>query len=226
LKYWILTSIILLSGTLTSTAFAEEQTEECIFTGFLEKSWMYYAETPWIRGSVINCDTAHTVTQRLLQQDRIHVQILTIDGQIIGDNLRGEYDYHYDVYREGNSQGNFFNDKVPSVTINPNEYFFYMPSINSLHFDHRGIYQIQISYNEHVKILYFAVLNPNVWYEDPEYCVDINENIEQLILKIKNMKKQSSLFLETDRVTEYKQHLKKITELENDLKNLKDCKYY
>jgi len=42
-----------------------------------------------------------------------------------------------------------------------------MPQIHSLDFEHRGLYQIEITYNEEVRTVWFAVFDPDKWYQDP-----------------------------------------------------------
>lgn len=48
-----------------------------------------------------------------------------------------------------------------------------MPLINELEFEHRGIYQIELTYINEVRTIWFAVLDPDIWYEDVRVEIDI-----------------------------------------------------
>jgi len=69
------------------------------------------------------------------------------------------------VYR-GGAQGNADVTEAETVYIRENQYFFYMPQIHSIDFEHRGIYQIELKYGEHVRTVWFAVFDPDKWWQD------------------------------------------------------------
>ncbi len=217
-------------------ASAEETEDECIFTVNIEKSWIYYNESPWVRGTILDCDTSHTATQRLAQQDRIHVELFDINGERLDEDWTPQgvysnsrnpttYNYYYDVYREGNANGNFFNDKVPSITINPNEYFFYLPTIVNPDFNHREIYQIKITYSEHVRWIQFAVLNPNVWYDDPDYCENAQGKLSDAIIQLESNKKILDAYEEKDEIVDNRGDLLNIEKQEQLIKDLSACRF-
>lgn len=166
--------LIPLLSIILIPASADESKDECIFTASLEKTWIFYSESPWVRGSVVDCDNRY-----IQDKDRVYVKLLDINGDRIDGKWKGidantkslnpsQYEYGISVYR-GGAMGFFDSTKVPAITLNENEYFFYMPSISSLDFDHRGIYQIQLTYGDHTRVIWFATLSPDVrWDQELE----------------------------------------------------------
>ncbi len=124
--------------------FAQETQEECIFTSHLEKSWIFFQERPWVTGSMINCDDG--IQYHL--KDTVYIRILDINGDLIGG-------------------GNADVSQVEVIHIRENQYFFYMPQIHSIDFEHRGIYQIELTYNNHTNTIWFAVLDPEKRWDEP-----------------------------------------------------------
>ncbi len=150
------------------------QQDGCIFTSWIEKSWVLFQERPWVSGFVYNCDDGIDYYLK----DFVHVRILDIDGNLVDDNYYynkmirktitpEKYVFSDLVYREGSFTGNVNVEKVEVVYIKPNQYFFYMPQIHSIDFEHRGIYQIELSYGNHVNTIWFAVFDPGKFWQDP-----------------------------------------------------------
>ena len=166
--------LIPLLAIMLIPAAAAESDDDCSFTASLEKSWIYYSESPWVRGSVVDCDNRY-----LQDKDRVYVKLLDINGDRIDGKWKGidaatnsrnpsQYEYTLSVYR-GGALGFFDSTKVPAITLNENEYFFYMPSISPLDFDHRGVYQIQLRYGDHTQVIWFATLSPDIpWDQEIE----------------------------------------------------------
>ena len=91
-----------------------EESDECIFTGFIQKSWVMFGERPWVTGFVINCDDDN-IEYHL--KDFVHWQIKDANGDPVIEEIynrqmsesrkekyRQEYDYTKykgidDVYR-------------------------------------------------------------------------------------------------------------------------------
>lgn len=214
--------------------FAEEETEKCNFTASLEKSWIYYGETPFLTGFVINCDTGGTQEARDLSRDRVHIKLLDINGERIDENWLGstkytgssnptQYQYVENVYREGQG-GNIASDNTKElVRLKPNQYFMYLPVINPLDFHHREAYQIQLTYAEYTKTIWFAVFNPNVYWEDPEYCENAQEKLIEEKRELASMKRQVEAFIE-ENVSMKNEQMLDISKQEQLIHDLEQCK--
>jgi len=170
--------LVPLFALLFIPAFAQETQEEndCIFTSYLEKSWVFFQERPWVTGSVINCDDG--IQYHL--KDTVYVRILDINGDLVDDNWipkarhnvaedgkPQKYVFNDSVYRGGGIGGNADVSQVEVIHIRENQYFFYMPQIHSIDFEHRGIYQIELTYNTHINTIWFAVLDPEKRWDEP-----------------------------------------------------------
>lgn len=163
----VLLGIIIIFGISVigvNQSFAEKN--ECVFTANIEKSWVIFLERPWVTGTVYNCDESIEYQKK----DTVYIRILDINGIVIDDGWKpkardnpietpNKYIFNDQVYR-GGSQGNadVTGDKV--IYIRENQYFFYMPQIHSLDFEHRGIYQIELTYNNEQRTIWFAALDP------------------------------------------------------------------
>ena len=179
--YYIIMSIVCISIVLLGVTMIHNSdenyyfanAEECIFTAYIEKSWVTFRERPWVIGTVYNCDESIEYQKK----DTLYIRILDINGDVIDDGWKPEaranpvetpnkYIFNDQVYR-GGSQGNadVTGDKV--IYIRENQYFFYMPQIHSLDFEHRGIYQIELTYNNEKRIILFAVLDPEKRWDKP-----------------------------------------------------------
>ena len=160
-----------------------EEDDSCIFTGYIEKSWVKFQERPWVTGFVVNCDPEFawqyfsSNDEGYFEKDRVFVRILDINGDLVesGNHLKDNsaryddietspYVMNYVVNRSGEYKNTSGKD---TVTVYPNQYLFYMPQILSLDFEHRGIYQIELTYDEEVRTVWFAVLDPDKRYQDP-----------------------------------------------------------
>lgn len=153
--------------------YGPEPVIECEFTAYIEKSWIFFTERPWISGWIKDCDSGV-----YWEKDRIFVRILDINGDLVEDTWQptnptnkeeivSQYTFTEHVYREGSFTGNANVEKVEVVNLTPNQYFFYMPQINSIDFEHRAIYQVELTYGSHVKTIWFASLDPQLpWNAD------------------------------------------------------------
>lgn len=170
--FYLILSISILFVGINETGYAEEQQDECIFTSYLEKSWIQFQERPWVTGSVINCDEGIENHKR----DSVYIRILDINGDVVDDGWKPEaranpvetpnkYIFNDQVYR-GGSQGNadVTNEKV--IYIRDNQYFLYLPQIHSIDFEHRGVYQIELTYGVHTNTIWFAVLDPDKRWDE------------------------------------------------------------
>jgi len=169
--------ILLIPGVVYASHEPEpvEESQDCMFTAYLEKSWIKFQERPWVTGWVYNCDEG--IQYQL--KDTVYVRILDINGDIIEDDWKArkdtaktqnnnptKYIFNDNVYR-GGSHGGTENTEDKVIYLRENQYFFYMPQIHSIDFEHRGIYQIELTYNNEVRTIWFAVLDPDKWYQDP-----------------------------------------------------------
>ncbi len=162
-------------------AFAEEQSyEQCVFTGHIQKSWATFGERPWITGFVYNCDD--NIEYHL--KDFVHWQINHLDGKpvdggymtwkpiasertLVESERPSKYKGIDDVFRGYGIKGaNADTTEAKTYYLHKNQYFFYLPQIHSIDFEHRGIYYVEISYGNHIEKVYFAVLDPNKWWQD------------------------------------------------------------
>lgn len=168
--------------------YAEQQSSvytpnECIFTANIEKSWVFFTERPWVIGSVVNCDDGILYHQ----VDSVYVRILDINGDVIDDHWKANHDtartefdkptkyiFNDNVYRGGGIGMNADVSGLKTIHIKPNQYFFYMPQINSVDFDSMGVYTIELTYGNYIRTINFAVLNPYGIEDEP--CSDVKEN--------------------------------------------------
>ena len=170
---WI---IVLVSVILIIISFNPIQAQECVFTSMLEKSWVMFGERPAVMGFVINCDD----NIEYQKKDTVYIRILDVDGNVVDDNWKAskdtartkndnptQYIFNDQVYR-GGSQGNADISQAKTVHIQKNMYFEYLPQINSIDFEHRGFYWIEVTYNNEVKMVHFITLDPEIWYEDEQ----------------------------------------------------------
>lgn len=171
-------SIILLIPSMVDVSHESESNpeegESCIFTAYIQKSWVKFQERPWVTGWVYNCDDG--IEYQL--KDTVYVRVLDINGNIIEDDWKAgkntarsehsnptKYIFNDQVYR-GGAQGNADTTETETIHISKNQYFFYMPQIHSIDFEHRGIYQIELTYNKEVRTIWFAVFDPDKWWQD------------------------------------------------------------
>ena len=176
---FLIVSIILLIPSMVYASHETEpnleEDESCIFTGYIQKSWIKFTESPWVTGWVINCDEG--IQYQL--KDTVYVRILDINGDLVEDDWKArkdtaktessnptKYIFNDQVYR-GGAQGNADVSEAETIYISENQYFFYIPQINEIDFEHRGIYQIELTYNKEIRIIWFAVLDPDKRYQDP-----------------------------------------------------------
>jgi len=150
-----------------------EEDESCIFTAYIEKSWVKFQERPWVTGWVYNCDEG--IPYHL--KDTVYVRILDINGDLIEDDWKDnknsiksknhptKYIFNDQVYR-GGARGASDNTEAETIYIKENQYFFYMPQIHSIDFEHRGLYQIELTYNKEVRTIWFAVFDPDKYWQD------------------------------------------------------------
>lgn len=163
--------LILLLIPIGNMVFAEE--DDCIFTAYIEKSWVFFQERPWVTGFVINCD--EEIQYHL--KDFVYIRILDINGDLVDDNYYDnrdtrrtsapeKYVFNDSVYRGGGLGGNADTTHAETIYIKENQYFFYMPQIHSIDFEHRGIYQIELKYGDHIRTVWFAVLDPDKRWDE------------------------------------------------------------
>lgn len=206
--------------------------DDCIFTANLEKSWIYYNESPWVRGVVLNCD-AHQIQD----VDIVYVKLLDINGDRIDRVWLGQdhlsipsnpshYEYAYSVYR-GGANGNVFHTDEGLVKINTNQYFFEMPSISSLEFNHREIYQIELTYGDQTQNIFFAVFNPNIpYWEDEDYvdsCNDYQNKIIQYNNSLDAIKRDADILLAENRIEKFEGRLDAMKVIEQKIEELNQC---
>jgi len=155
--------------------YGPEQIKECQFSAYIEKSWIFFTErSPWVSGWITDCDSSN-----FWEKNRLFVRILDINGDLVEDTWQPHatkadplvmpslYEFTESVYRGGSYTGNANVERVELVHIAPNQYFFYMPQVNSIDFEHRGIYQIELTYGDHVRTIWFASLDPQIpWNVD------------------------------------------------------------
>ncbi len=225
--------LIPLIGIMIIPAFADEENDDCIFTANLEKSWIYYSESPWVRGSVLNCDV-----REIQNIDRVYVKLFDINGDRIDRDWKGQsyvsvtsnpsnYEFVYSVYREGGANGNVFYTDEGAVKINANEYFFEMPSISSSQFKHREIYQIELTYGDYTQQIFFAVLNPDIpfWQEEGyvDSCTDYQNKIIQYNNSLDAIKKDADILLAENRIEKFEGRLAAMKEIEQNISELNQC---
>lgn len=179
----------------------DEIKQNCIFTANIEKTWITFGEKPKVWGTVYDCDS-----NEIHEKNRVFVKILDINGDVVQDSWQSDkktaktskpslYEFNQDVYRERGFRGNANVQGVEVIHIQPNEYFFYMPQINSLDFDHRGIYAIELTYGNYVRYVSFATLSPTLFWnldEIPEkdICDDYREKLIRLDNTLKAFEKE------------------------------------
>lgn len=214
--------------------YGPEQTKECQFTANIEKSWVFFSERPWVTGWITDCDS-----NIYWEKDRVFVRILDINGDLVEDTWKPNnptnkveivswYAFTEHVYRVGSFTGNANVEKVELVHIKPNQYFFYIPQINSIDFEHRGIYQIELTYGEHVRTIWFASLSPDIpWQldkvssEDP--CIDFEEKLMRLDGKLKSLDKQLYRFETLGQDEKIQGTIKLMGEVDEVIKTLEEC---
>lgn len=158
--------------------FADQ--EECTFTAYIEKSWVNFGDRPWVSGFVDNCDDK--IQYHL--KDFVHWQIKDINGDIVTENwhfaknsatneakLRDTQPSKYkgidDVFRGYGIKGaNADTTEAKTYYLRENQYFFYLPQIHSIEFEHSGIYQIELTYSDYTRTVWFAVLDPDKYWQD------------------------------------------------------------
>lgn len=214
--------------------YGPEEIKECQFTASIEKSWVFFTERPWVTGFVNDCEVYH-----YFEKDRVFVRILDINGDLVEDTWQpysvktdplvapSLYEFTYDVYRDG-ARGGTNVEKDTLVYIAPNQYFFYMPQINALDFDHRGIYQIELTYGDHVRTIWFASLSLDIpWQLDKVPSEDLCIDFEEKLLRLEN--KLASLDTQLDRYKQLGQDEKTqgtvdlMNETNMEIKSLKEC---
>lgn len=162
--------------------YEEPQKGECVFTSHLEKSFIYFQERPWVLGYVSNCDDGIENHKK----DFVYMRILDVNGDLLddkwipearhtvkGDQPPQKYVFNDSVYRGGGLGGNADVSGKDVVHISPDHYFFYMPQIHSIDFEHMGVYQLELTYGNYTNIIPFAVLDPNCWWKniiEPNSC--------------------------------------------------------
>ena len=175
-RFTILAAVFSIIAIIISVneSYGEIDNQECVFSADIEKSWIMFGERPWVTGFIVNCDDG--IQYHL--KDTVYVRILNINGDVIQDSWKpkkdtartqhnnpSKYIFNDQVYR-GGAQVNADVSKAETIHINKNQYFFYLPQIQELDFDHRGIYQIELTYNKQIKTIWFAVLDPDKWWQD------------------------------------------------------------
>jgi len=115
-------------------------------------------EDNWIRGSSTNLPVYSSELPDILQ-GWVPDRIATPPPPPV------EYSFSQDVHR-GGFRGNAVTSQAETIHIRPNQYFFYMPQIHELDFEHRELYQIELTYGKHIRTIWFAVLdNDKRWDE-------------------------------------------------------------
>lgn len=185
-KLLIAALLLLIPISLAYASSEEEVIEECEFTADIEKSWVFFTERPWVTGYVYNCDS-----NEYHEKDTVFVRILDINGDLVEDGWKPQkntgkqlplvtkYVFNQDVYR-GGFRGNANVEGIDVVHIRTNQYFFYMPQIHSIDFDHKGVYQIELTYGDHVRTIWFASLNPDLPIHEEEEidpCLDYEDRL-------------------------------------------------
>lgn len=214
--------------------YGPEQIKECVFTADIEKSWVFFTERPWVTGWITDCDS-----NKYWEKDRVFVRILDINGALVEDTWKpsdptnkveivSQYIFTEHVYRAGSFTGNANVEKVEVVHIEPNQYFFYMPQINSIDFEHRGVYQIELTYGEHVRTIWFASLSPDIpWYldkvpsEDP--CINFEKKLMRLDNKLKSLDKQLDRYEGLGQNERIQGTIKLMDETDEVIKTLREC---
>jgi len=168
----IFSSIIIFSVPQIS-AYEHDIVKPCIFEADIERTFVPFGDEPFIIGGVTDCDRGIGYTQN--QKDFVYVRILDINGEVIDDNWKSstpttrkefiiptKYIFNKMVYREGNSlsyiQTNQEGDKNHKLLFN--EYYFYLPKITSIDFNHFGFYQVELTYNNYKNIIWFVTYDP------------------------------------------------------------------
>jgi hypothetical protein len=131
------------------------------------------------------------------------------------------------VFRNDEVGNHSFDNTKSLVNLLPNQYFMYLPSISPLDFEHRGLYQIQVTYGEHTETFWFGVLNPNVYYADPEYCENAQEKIIKEKTSLNSIQHQiDKIISENNEILTISQKALETEKLEKQefIKNLEQCK--
>jgi len=232
-----LTVLILFIPSMVYASYESEsnlEEESCIFTAYIEKTWVMFQESPWVTGFVYNCDS-----REYHEKDRVLVRILDINGDLVEDSWQQKkttahkdtkpslYTFTEHVYRKGSFTGNA-NVEKEVVHITPNQYFFYLPQINSLDFEHRAIHQIELTYGDHVRTIWFATLNPNIWWEDDEKkeadpCIDYREKLVRKNITLDALNKELVRLELNGQVEKYENQLTVIEDMEKQIDELETC---
>ena len=218
-----------------------EVDESCIFTAFIEKSWVFFTERSWVTGWVTGCDSQsweYTPNEILYaMKDTIQVKILDIDGNLVDDHIAdkdnipfsdeivySKYSFRDYVYRGGQITAHLDAAHKGPQYLQENQYYFEMPQINSRDFEHRGVYQIELTYGDHVRTIWFAVLNPELrWDEvEPDPCLEYYEKELKKLESIRQVLERQLIEYESDQVKVITITLK-LDELEKEMELLKEC---
>lgn len=242
MKYKIIILSIILFTLIPSIVYASYDNpideQSCLFTAYIEKSWIFFQDHPWVTGSVINCDGGIENHKK----DFVYVRILDINGDLVDDKwipearhnvaedeMPQKYVFNDSVYRGGGLGGNadVSFDKV--IHIRENQYFFYMPQIHSIDFEHRGIYQIELTYGNHIRYIWFAVLDPSIWWEDDEkiddLCIGFEDKISNLNNNIRVLEQELIKYTLNGQVEKYNDRLSVIDSINKQIKDLQKCYY-
>jgi len=212
--------------------YGPEQIKECQFTANIEKSWVFFTERPWVTGWITDCDS-----DKYFEKDRVFVRILDINGDLVESewftkttaksSTPEKYVFTEHVYREGSFTGNANVEGAEVVHITPNQYFFYMPQINSVDFDHRGVYQIELTYGEHVRTIWFASLSPDIpWYQDEvdsDFCNDFEGQLNGLKNTVIALEKQIDRYVLLDQQEKVSVTIESLVEVKKQIELLKEC---
>ncbi len=210
-----------------------EENESCIFTAFIEKSWVFFQDRPWVSGFVNSCDAYH-----YFEKDQIFVRILDINGNTVSDSWKpyntkaypleppSLYEFTTYVYR-GGARGGTNVESAELIHIRPNQYFFYMPQINSIDFDHRGIYQIELRYGDNIRTIWFVTLSPNIWWEDDEVvkdlCIYYKDNLIRKNNTLDSLHKRLLVLENIGQTEKYEHQLNIIQDMEKKIRELEKC---
>jgi len=240
-KYVVSIFLVLVILLIPSMVYASheshpnlEEDESCIFTAYIEKSWISFPDDPWVSGFVYNCDS-----NEYHEKDRVFVRVLDINGDLVEDNwlpknptnkdeIVSQYVFTEHVYRKGSFTGNANVESVEVIHIKPNQYFFYMPQINSVDFEHRGIYQIELTYGDHVRTIWFATFSPDIWWENDEVaeedpCIDYKDKIIRLNNTLDVLERELFRFDLNGQIEKYENTLKVLEDTEKQIEELEKC---
>lgn len=179
-----------LLSLLIIPVYGETESKDCIFTAYIADSWSYvpFGDHVRVSGQVINCDD----NIQYFEKNRIDIRILDVNGNVLEDNWQpakitsnsqqaAKYEFTDDVYREKGFRGNFDNSQGDKIHIKPNQYSFYIPQINSLDFKHGGIYQVELTYGEHVRFVNFRTLDLEYIQSYLDKKIESDKNIKNNI---------------------------------------------